>query len=125
MKYLVVDDEKIILEGMEDTLKEIVGDTAAIYKASDPYEAIEQMKLHTPDIVFSDVDMPYLDWIIENTGNDCEWEISWHSKADSNRINSFVFDRPRISNRVNKIQMTEVSYAESGYIQKNFHFLHL
>ena len=58
MKYLVVDDEKIILEGMEDTLKEIVGDTAAIYKASDPYEAIEQMKLHTPDIVFSDVDMP-------------------------------------------------------------------
>ena len=33
MKYLIVDDEKIILEGMEDTLKEILGDSAEIFKA--------------------------------------------------------------------------------------------
>ncbi|SFH52896.1 Two-component response regulator, SAPR family, consists of REC, wHTH and BTAD domains [Pseudobutyrivibrio sp. OR37] len=58
MKYLVVDDEKIIVEGMVDTLKEIVGDNAAIFKAHDPYDAIEQMKLHKADVVFSDVDMP-------------------------------------------------------------------
>ena len=58
MKYLIVDDEKIILEGMEDTLREIVGDSAEIYIASDPFEAIEQMKLHSADMVFSDVDMP-------------------------------------------------------------------
>ncbi|SFO17544.1 Transcriptional regulatory protein, C terminal [Pseudobutyrivibrio sp. UC1225] len=58
MKYLIVDDEKIIVEGMEDTLREIVGDSAAIYTASDPFEAIEQMKLHHVDMVFSDVDMP-------------------------------------------------------------------
>ncbi|CBK74080.1 Response regulator containing CheY-like receiver and SARP domains [Butyrivibrio fibrisolvens 16/4] len=58
MKYLIVDDEKIILEGMEDTLKEIVGDSAEIFKANDPFEAIEQMTKHPADIVFSDVDMP-------------------------------------------------------------------
>lgn len=58
MKYLIVDDEKIILEGMEDTLKEIVGDSAEIFKANDPFAAIEQMKKYHADIVFSDVDMP-------------------------------------------------------------------
>ena len=58
MKYLIVDDEKIILEGMEDTLREIVGGDAAIYTANDPFAAIEQMKLHHADMVFSDVDMP-------------------------------------------------------------------
>ena len=58
MKYLVVADEKIIVEGMVDTLKEIVGDSAAIYKASDPFEAMDQMAKYKPDVVFSDVDMP-------------------------------------------------------------------
>ena len=58
MKYLIVDDEKIILEGMYDTLKDIVKDSGTIYTASDPFEAIEQMKNHPADIVFSDVDMP-------------------------------------------------------------------
>ena len=58
MKYLIVDDENIILEGMVDTLKEIIGNDEAIYQASDPFKAIEQMEKHKVDVVFSDVDMP-------------------------------------------------------------------
>lgn len=58
MNFLVVDDERIIVEGMEDTLREIVGKSASIYTASNPLDAIEILKKHKIDIVFSDVDMP-------------------------------------------------------------------
>lgn len=79
--------------------------------------------IHVLGFSFSDVDMPYLDWIVENTGKDCKWEISWHSKEDDKRINSFVFDRPSILKRVNRIQITEISSTDNEYIQNKFHFL--
>ena len=58
MNYLIVDDEKIILEGMEWTLRDIVGDEAVIYKAMNPYEALEIIQENKVDIMFCDVDMP-------------------------------------------------------------------
>lgn len=58
MNYLVIDDEQIILEGMKWSLKEVVGQDAVIYTASDPFTALEIIKSKKIDIVFSDVDMP-------------------------------------------------------------------
>ena len=58
MNYLIVDDEKIILEGMEWTLRDVVGEEAVIYTASDPYSAIDIVAKHKIDIMFCDVDMP-------------------------------------------------------------------
>lgn len=58
MNYLIVDDEPIILDGMAMTLKNVVEEKDHIYKAGDPYEAIEIIKKHKIDIMFSDVDMP-------------------------------------------------------------------
>lgn len=59
MNYLLVDDEEIILKGMEWTLKEVIGDEPGeIVLAGDPYEALDQLRKHKIDIVFCDVDMP-------------------------------------------------------------------
>ncbi|MBR5635401.1 MAG: response regulator [Pseudobutyrivibrio sp.] len=58
MNFLIVDDERIILEGMEDSLREVVGKNDSIYTANNPIDAIEELKKHKMDVVFSDVDMP-------------------------------------------------------------------
>lgn len=58
MNYLIVDDEKIILEGMEWTLRDVVGEDAVIYTAMDPYSALDIIREHNVDIMFCDVDMP-------------------------------------------------------------------
>ncbi len=58
MNFLIVDDERIILEGMEYTLREIVGKKEVIHTASNPMDAIEILKNNKIDVVFSDVDMP-------------------------------------------------------------------
>lgn len=58
MNYLLVDDEIIILNGMETTVRAVVEPTDNIYKVQDPYEAIELLKTHKIDIMFCDVDMP-------------------------------------------------------------------
>lgn len=58
MNYLLVDDEIIILEGMEMTLRNVVDSGDTIHKAQDPYKAIEILKSQPIDIMFCDVDMP-------------------------------------------------------------------
>ena len=58
MNYLLVDDEPIILLGMEMSLREVVGKEPGIYTAEDSYAAIELAKAHPIDIMFTDVDMP-------------------------------------------------------------------
>lgn len=59
MKYLVIDDERIILSGMERILRKIDGDSSTIFLAQTPYEALDIVKAHKDiDIIFSDVDMP-------------------------------------------------------------------
>lgn len=58
MNYLIIDDEQIILMGMEMTLRDVVGQDAVIYTASNPFTALEILKSNSIDIVFSDVDMP-------------------------------------------------------------------
>ena len=40
MKYLIVDDERIISEGMARTLRSVVGTDAIIYTTNDPYDVL-------------------------------------------------------------------------------------
>lgn len=58
MNYLLVDDERIILEGMKMTLQDVVGLDATIFTSQNPYEAIEIAQKNSIDIAFLDVDMP-------------------------------------------------------------------
>lgn len=61
MNYLIVDDEEIILDGMEWTLRDVVGENATIFKALNPYKALDIARENTVDIMFCDVDMPGMD----------------------------------------------------------------
>lgn len=60
-KILVVDDAAFI----RMILKNIIGrrDDVIIYEGRNGKEAIEQYKLHSPDLVFMDVTMPEIDGI--------------------------------------------------------------
>ena len=64
--------------------------------------------VHILGFSFSIVDTPYIEWILENTCNNCEWEISWHSMEDKLRIEKFILDNPSLINRNKLIQIKEV-----------------
>ena len=61
MKYLIVDDERIISEGMARTLRSVVGTDAIIYTTNDPYDALDIIKHQKIDVMFCDVNMPGMD----------------------------------------------------------------
>ena len=61
MKYLIVDDERIISEGMAGSLRSVVGTDAIIYTVNDPYDALEIIQQQKIDIMFCDVNMPGMD----------------------------------------------------------------
>ncbi len=64
MKYLVVDDEEIILSGMKRILTKLGKDTDQVILANNPFAALEAIKEHSDiEIVFSDVDMPGMNGI--------------------------------------------------------------
>lgn len=58
MKYVIVDDEKIILRGMERTVREAVGQDATIFTCGTVSEALKTVKEQQPYVLFSDIDMP-------------------------------------------------------------------
>lgn len=57
MKVLVVDDEKLIRDGVSDLLREYPLVTE-VYVAADGFEGLQLMRSHTFDVVFSDIRMP-------------------------------------------------------------------
>lgn len=58
MNYLIVDDEAIILKGMEWSIKAVVNSEDKIFTAQDPFTALDIAANNKIDIVFCDVDMP-------------------------------------------------------------------
>ncbi|KWW30769.1 MAG: hypothetical protein AUK63_748 [bacterium P3] len=68
---------------------------------------IEGVKnIHILGLSFSKIDIPYIEWIVRNT-SDCNWEISWYSENDMNRIKDFIMENPVIKDRVKLIQIKE------------------
>lgn len=64
--------------------------------------------IHVLGFSFSTVDLPYINWILENTKKDCKWEISWYSEKDKERINNFIFDTPSFWDRYKLIRLDEL-----------------
>ena len=56
----------------------------------------------------SAVDIPYLEWVMENTPEDCEWRISWYTESDKKRISDFILDNPTLLDRCIPIEIQEV-----------------
>lgn len=59
MNILVVDDEKIILEGETSLIKQCAPD-ASVQSFSKPSEALDYLKDHPADVVFLDLEMPQI-----------------------------------------------------------------
>jgi two-component system, NarL family, nitrate/nitrite response regulator NarL len=59
---LLVDDQSIILDGIEALLA-LVPEVRVVGRASNGGEALEQARLHAPDLVLMDINMPGMDGI--------------------------------------------------------------
>ena len=60
IKVLLVDDEQLVRSGLRMIL-ESAGDIEVVGEAADGGGAVEQMRLHRPDVVLMDIRMPVMD----------------------------------------------------------------
>jgi len=60
LSVLFVDDEEVVIDIMQDILPMLFKDS---YYATNGLEGIEKFKEHRPDIIITDLSMPYLDGI--------------------------------------------------------------
>lgn len=63
MKIIAVDDEYIQLKSLEEAIREAVAD-CEIACFENPIEALKYAKNNTPDVVFSDIQMPLMNGIM-------------------------------------------------------------
>lgn len=56
---------------------------------------------------FSSVDEDYLDWFVSQTPISSQWEISWFSTKDKERINDFILRHWTLMDRCKLIQLKE------------------
>lgn len=61
MKYLVVDDERLILKDEVRMLHSVLGEDNEIFAVDNSEEALEIVKRERPYVVFLDVNMPDVD----------------------------------------------------------------
>ena len=57
MKVLICEDDEMVLKMVEFKLQK---EGFEVYLANDGKEAIEQIKAHQPDVIITDIMMPYL-----------------------------------------------------------------
>lgn len=75
------------------------------------YDLQEKIKdiehIHVLGLSFSDVDIPYMEWIAWHTRRNCDWEVSWHSEDDKVRINNFLYVAPCLRGQIKLFQIEE------------------
>ena len=65
--------------------------------------------VHIYGFSFSAVDEDYMDWFFNNVPSTSQWEISWYSNEDKNRIDRFVLDHCSLKNRLKIIRLEDIS----------------
>lgn len=84
-----------------------------IFKHNELPEILSNVEfVHVYGLSLSPVDENYLDWIEENTPQDCKWEFCWFSEQDKQRIGKFVLDHWRIKDRYQLIQLQPINKYE-------------
>lgn len=81
-----------------------------IYKHKELKETLRSIEyVHIYGFSFSSVDEDYIDWIYNNVASNSQWEISWFSETDKNRIDKFVLDHWDLKNRLSIIRLEELA----------------
>ncbi len=71
-------------------------------------EKISNVKhIHILGFSFSDIDIPYIQWIADHTSSNCDWEVSWFSEIDKIKIRDFLLCNPKLKSRFKIIQLFE------------------
>ena len=65
--------------------------------------------VHIYGFSFSPVDENYMDWIYQHVPMATQWEVSWYSKVDIQRIEAFVLNHWNVKEKIKLIKLDELS----------------
>ena len=81
-----------------------------IYKHQELQEILKDVEyVHIYGFSFSPVDEDYMDWFFNNVPHTSQWEVSWFSEEDKNRIDKFILDHWSLKDRLKIIKLEEIS----------------
>ena len=97
IKAILIDDELSSLQNLRQKLDEFCPDLQVIATAQKPEEAMLLIKLHKPDVIFLDIEMPKMSGfrMLDELG-ECDFEIIFttaynHYAIDAIRISAFDY----------------------------------
>ena len=68
---------------------------------------VEQVPIY--GFSFSPVDEDYMDWIYHHVPHTTQWEVSWYSETDQQRIDNFILNHWALKDRIKLIKLEEIS----------------
>lgn len=77
------------------------------YKLKEILKNIEYV--HIYGFSFSPVDEDYMDWFFNNISNVSQWEVSYFTNTDKERIEKFVLNHYSLKRRLNIIKLDNIS----------------
>lgn len=81
-----------------------------IYKHQELQKILKDVEyVHIYGFSFSAVDEDYMDWFFNNVSVTSQWEVSWFSNEDQNRINKFILDHSSLKDRLKRIRLEEIN----------------
>lgn len=85
-----------------------------IFKHKDLPQKLSDVEfVHVYGFSISEVDEYYLDWVEMNTPTNSQWEFSWYSEEDKNRIYRFILNHWRLKDRYSLMQLQEIPSEEA------------
>lgn len=66
-------------------------------------------QVHIYGFSFSQLDEDYLDWVYRSVPESSQWEVSWYSDIDKQRINSFILNHWHVKDRIKLIRLEEIA----------------
>ena len=80
-----------------------------IYKHQELKDILKTIEyVHVYGFSFSPVDEDYMDWFFNNVSITTQWEISWFTDIDKNRIDRFVLEHRSLKHRLKVIRLEEL-----------------
>ena len=68
-------------------------------------------QVHIYGFSFSPVDENYMDWIYQHVPMESQWEVSWYSDTDKERIDRFVMNHRGLKDRLKLIRLEDIEVA--------------